>query len=66
MEEWIACAHRYGQWVPMHPRHFPVCGSRNECLDRVRIKLGTDPAFKRRWWGWSFVAVRYDDAVLNR
>ena len=55
---------RYGQWVQLHPRYFPISGSRDECLDRVRIKRGADPKFRRRWRGWRAVAVRYDDSVL--
>lgn len=63
-EEWVPVAQRYGKWVPMHPKHFPVSGSRNEVLDRVYIRAGQDHAFRRKWRGWQFMAVRFDDSVI--
>lgn len=65
-EEWIVLAHKQGKWTLMHPKHFPVCGSRNEALDRVRIRLGQDREFRLRWHGHQFLAVRFDDMVMNR
>ncbi len=65
-EMWVPVVHRYGVWVPLFPRYFPVSGSKQECLDRVRIKIGSDPVFKKRWWGWNFAAVPVHDQVMNR
>lgn len=65
-EIWIPVVHRQGQWIPLFPRYFLPSGSKQECLDRVRIKLGADKVFKRRWWGWHFAAASIHDQVSNR
>lgn len=59
-KRWGVAMHKAGEWVPLFPKRFPMCGSEDEVYDRVRIRMGQDPVFKRRWLGWHVVAVKVD------
>lgn len=50
-------------FVPMWPRRMPLCGSATEAIERVRILLGKDPEFARKWARHRFVPIRIDDAI---
>lgn len=67
IERWVVLALKDGTWeiVQLFPKRFPICGSAAEAMDRVQIRMGTDPAFKQRWWGWHFVPAAMHCAVKN-
>lgn len=52
------------QYVPMWPKRMPMCGAAEEALGRMRITLGADKDFARRWSQHRFIPVRVDDAVF--
>jgi hypothetical protein len=64
-EQWSVVAHLRGRIVPMTPKHFPVCGSYEEAIERARLKLSSDPEFAGRWWGWHFAGMRVDHQVTS-
>lgn len=65
IERWVVVAFKNG-----HSRvlltQFPVCGSKDEAADRVRIRLGADPAFRAEYMGWMFLQATLDSAVINK
>ncbi len=56
-------AHRYGQFVPMTPKHFSVYDSHEEAIERARIFVRLNPEFARKWAGWSLATLRVDHQV---
>lgn len=57
-------------WEPRNIREarkmtgsFPLCASEEEALERVRVRIETDPEFAWRWKGWSFCFVKLDKIV---
>lgn len=61
---WMAVAHRAGRFVRLTPRYIRPSGTRDELLDRVRLRCGMDPEFAARFDGWQVYAVRFDDCVF--
>lgn len=45
---------------------FPLASSEEEALERVRLRIETDPDFARRWKDWSFCFVKLDKIVECR
>lgn len=62
-EEWVVVAHRAGKWIPLSTSRFPVCGSYDEVIERVRIRCKVDPDFARRWRGYHLTGCRIDKQV---
>lgn len=52
------------EYVPMWPKRMPLCGCVEEAIGRIRITLGKDKDFARKWSGYRFLPVRVDDAVF--
>lgn len=47
--------HEYRQFL----KTFGTADSAEEILERVRVKLAAEPAFREKWAGWRFMAVEY-------
>ena len=62
-EEWAVVAHLAGAIVPMTPKHFPVCGSYDECIERANVYRGMNPPFAKKWAGWHFAGMRVDGQI---
>ena len=56
-ECWYGALHQNGNYVPLFPKRMPICGSRHEVFDRVRLLAAMDPEFQAKWRGWHVVAV---------
>ena len=65
-EQWMVMAKKDGSQreCRIMGMHFGVASSKDELLSRVRHALMANPEFRRKWWGWRFVAVRVDDAIV--
>ena len=62
-EEWAVVAYLKGAIVQMTPKHFPVCGSYDECIERAAIYRGQNQTFARKWAGWHFAGMRVDGQI---
>ena len=60
---WSVVAHKSGKWVPLTPEIFPISGTREEALERIRLKAGSSRRFRKGFDGWWLHAVRFDDGV---
>lgn len=52
------------EYVPMWPKRMDISGCATEAVGRMRVILGKDKDFARRWSAYRFVPVRIDDAVF--
>lgn len=64
-ERWAVIAFSRGRSRILSPKYFPICGSRHEAADRVKLRLGADPEFRHRWRGWMFSQMPLDTVVEN-
>lgn len=65
-ERWAVVAFSRGRVRLLSPLPFPICGSRHEAADRVKLKLGEDAEFRHRWDGWKFSQMPLDTVVETR
>lgn len=65
VERWAVVAFARGRVRLLSPLPFPICGSRHEAADRVKLKLGMDPDFRAKWAGWKFSQMPLDTVVEN-
>lgn len=76
-ETWGIAAVKSGAWALLWQPHkvkelhrmngtFPLASSEEEALERVRLRIETDPDFAKRWKGWSFCFVKLDKIVECR
>lgn len=62
-------AHRNGQFRPLwvaYADELPVSDSRQELQQRLALKVGNDPVFRRKYEGWNFAVARFDDQLTIR
>lgn len=59
-------AWRHGRGRIITPEFIRLSGSKDELLERVRIRCGLDEGFRRRFDGARISAFRLDDSILIR
>ena len=63
-DQWVAFLFKYGRIVPLFPTFLETpCGSRDEVIERIRIKLALNPEARQRWAGCHIVPVNFAEYV---
>ncbi len=52
-------------WVA-YEADLPLCDSRQELFERLRLKIGRDLRFRTKYEGWKFAVARFDDQMVLR